>query len=63
MAGCPELETPEPNHVSRRERIRDAMGNGSDLPAILDIKWEQKRNGTQRTPTWRANYRCPDPAA
>ena len=62
IAGRGEGGTPEPNHVSRWERIRDAHGEW-----VGSARHPWRSNGNKREmsrsgPTWRANCRCPDPA-
>src|SRR6185503_20648844 len=62
VAGCSELETPERDHASRWERIRNSHGA---WVGCARHPWrpngKKRENVTQRAPTWRANCRCPDP--
>jgi hypothetical protein len=46
-----ELQTPEPDHRSQRMWLF-----GVSHPE----KWQESDVDTQRSPTWRANYRCLD---
>jgi len=50
VAGSDEVETPEPNHVSRWERIRSTMWNGLDLLAIPGDQMVAKENMSRSCP-------------
>jgi hypothetical protein len=47
-----ELQAPKLDHRSKRKRM---------FRVSHPEKWQESDVDTQRTPTWRANYRCSDP--
>ena len=61
VAGCPEFKTPEPNLVSRWERIRGVHGKWVGSARHPWRSNGNKREMSRSAPTWRANCRRPDP--